>query len=100
MFTTKSKIGAQITDCQAIDCSFNHSGKCRTIGINVGGPEPLCDTFVTASFKGGILNATAKVGACKVQACMHNKLLECGAERIQVILNNEQALCGSYELKA
>jgi hypothetical protein len=91
-----SKSVATIWDCQAKECSFNHNGKCRTVGINVGGPEPLCDTYVNFDSKGGILNTMAKVGACKVQSCAQNRVLECWGEGIQVILHNHQALCGSY----
>ena len=97
MFNSKDKLGARIVGCKAHECSFNHGGNCRTIGINVGGPEPLCDTFIKAEKKGGILNAMAKVGACKVEACVNNKLLECGAEGISVVISNNQAFCGSYQ---
>jgi hypothetical protein len=90
------KSGASIIDCQSKECSFNHEGKCRTIAINVGGPEPLCDTFVNSSIKGGLLSATAKVGACKVDYCAHNKALECAIDAIHVVSRNGQALCGSF----
>ena len=98
MFNSKSKLGTHIVDCKATECSFNHGGNCRTIGINVGGPEPLCDTFFNTAKKGGIPTATATVGACKVQTCMHNKLLECGSKSISVVFNDNQALCGSYRM--
>jgi hypothetical protein len=94
-----SKPGANISDCQASECSFNHGGKCRTIGINVGGPEPLCDTFVNFGIKGGILNTSAVVGACKVQSCTQNKSLECGVRDIRVVLQNQTAMCGSFEAR-
>ena len=98
MFNAKSRSRSQIIECEASDCSFNQKNKCRAIGINVGGPEPLCDTFINADVMGGILNAATKVGACKVQSCVHNKLLECGAEKIRVLLVYDQALCGTYQL--
>lgn len=86
-----------VIDCQAKGCSFNHDRKCQTIGINVGGPEPLCDTFVSGSAKGGIHDANALVGACKVQTCMNNTSLECQAEGIRVVYKNNQAWCGSFQ---
>jgi hypothetical protein len=92
-----SKAGANILDCQAKECSYNRDGKCHTIGINVGGPEPLCDTFVNAGMKAGVLNSIAKVGACKVQTCTHNKSLECMVKGIRVILQENQAQCGSCQ---
>lgn len=91
------KTGANILDCQVKKCSYNYEGKCRTIGINIGGPEPLCDTFVDAGIKAGMLNTVAKVGACKVNSCLHNKSLECMADGIRVILQDNQPLCGVYE---
>jgi hypothetical protein len=95
-----SKAGANINECQVKECSYNINGKCRTIGINVGGPEPLCDTFINAGVKGGLLNAMAKVGACKVQSCRHNALLECTVEGILVTLQQNRAMCASYQSRA
>ena len=97
MLKTQSKVTARIIDCQAYECSFNHRGECRAVGINIGGPEPLCDTFIRTESKGGNLSTTAIVGACKVEVCQFNKALECMAEEIQVVMNNDQAICGTYQ---
>jgi hypothetical protein len=92
-----SRPGANILECQATDCAYNHDGTCRTIAITVGGPDPLCDTFVSADVKGGVLNATAKVGACKVGNCAHNERLECMVGAIRVVYQNGRALCALYQ---
>ena len=87
---------ALVTDCRALNCFYNRSGSCKTIGINVGGPEPLCDTYINTGSKGGIFNKRAHVGACKVETCLHNEALECMAEEIRVIFRDDRALCGSF----
>jgi hypothetical protein len=89
--------GARIFECQAEECSYNVMGKCRTIGINVGGPDPLCDTFVETGVKGGLIGAITKVGACKVGNCVHNEDLECMADGIRVVYQNDRALCSLYQ---
>lgn len=94
-----SKKGANILECQARDCSYNLDGRCHTIAINVGGPEPLCDTYVNIGSKVGLFNTMPKVGACKVRNCAHNKSLECIAKGIHVILRDNQALCGLYQMR-
>jgi hypothetical protein len=70
-----------------------------TIAINVGGPEPFCDTFVSAGKKGGVRNVSARVGACKVEDCTFNNALECTAESIRVTLQQNRAQCVSYQLR-
>lgn len=98
MFNMKRKPLSQVNECQADECSFYKKGKCRAIGINVGGPEPLCDTFIHTDIMGGKLNAATKVGACKVQSCVHNRLLQCTAQGIRIIFENNRALCDTYQL--
>jgi len=90
---------ANVLGCDVGGCAFNHEGKCRTMGINVGGPEPLCDTFTEAQKKAGIFNVTAKVGACKVQNCVNNSLMECTAPGIRVIMQESRALCGGFSAR-
>ena len=85
-----------VTDCQANNCSYNRYGNCKTIGITVGGPEPLCDTYINTGSKGGVVNKKARVGACKVGNCLHNEALECMSKGIQVLFQDNQASCGSF----
>ena len=98
MFNIKSRPRSQVIVCEASECSFNRKNKCRALGINVGGPEPLCDTFINDDMKGGVLNAATKVGACKVKSCVYNRLLQCTARGIRVIFDNDRALCVTYQL--
>jgi hypothetical protein len=86
-----------ITNCEAGKCIYNHSGQCRTMAINVGGPEPLCDTYSAIGKKGGYNDLVAKVGACKVDTCIHNKLLECIAAGVDVVNVGNRPECATYQ---
>jgi hypothetical protein len=91
------KSGTAILDCQALDCSYNHDGRCHTLGINIGSPDPLCNTFVDAGIMGGSLEPCAKVGACKEINCAHNESLECMYDGIRVMFRDRRPACASYQ---
>lgn len=90
---------SNVKQCDVQECVFNADQKCHTLAINVGGPDPLCDTYMSGSMKGGIKHLNAQVGACKVADCLFNKAYECEAKNISVITKGEKAWCGSYQLE-
>ncbi len=86
----------KIIECSAVDCSYNKDQKCHAIAITVGGPEPTCDTFMTAKRKGGVVDMTGGVGACKVEDCAFNQSLECSAGGIDVGMHGGHPDCNTY----
>ena len=86
-----------IINCNAGKCIYNYSGQCRTMAINVGGPEPLCDTFSANGKKGGFRDIVAKVGACKVEECTHNRSFECSAAGVDVVFVGDLAECATFQ---
>lgn len=93
--TTATKM-AVVSRCGASECAYNHDGKCCTMAITVGGPEPRCDTFFSSSNKGGNRDIEAGVGSCKVSGCVFNKGFECVAEGIKVEMQAAQPMCSTY----
>ncbi len=96
----KKDLMPEIEECEAEDCSFNANGNCHAIAINVGGIGdecPSCDTYINVVDKGGIQNVIAGVGACKVQDCTHNKMLECTAKSVSIKLHAQHADCATYK---
>ncbi|MBN1130258.1 MAG: DUF1540 domain-containing protein [Chitinispirillaceae bacterium] len=83
--------------CNVGKCVYNYSGKCCTYGINVGGPEPLCDTYYSNGKKGGIPEFLAKVGACKVDNCIHNQSYECSASGVDIVAVGNRAECATFQ---
>ncbi|MBN1758397.1 MAG: DUF1540 domain-containing protein [Chitinispirillaceae bacterium] len=91
-------IVSDVSECSVESCIFNADRMCHTVAINVGGPEPLCDTFLSGSKKGGIKNLLAKIGACKVDRCKYNDDYECGAKSVSVEMKGSRAVCGTCEI--
>jgi hypothetical protein len=87
----------KVIECMMVDCTYNDDRCCHALAITVGGPEPLCDTFMQADFKGGDRGCSGCVGACKVEACRHNLSLECAAEGIQVEPAGAQPKCMTFK---
>ena len=77
---------AKVEKCEVNQCAYNLDNRCRAIAITVGGDaaHPMCDTFCGSMDKGGQKSKIARVGACKVAACMFNKSLECNSPDIMV----------------
>ena len=94
---TMSTTFPTIQHCNVGKCLYNNSGKCCTLAINVGGPEPLCDTYAFGRTKGGFCDLEARVGACKVEVCMHNKSFECTAPSVEIMQSGERAECGTFQ---
>jgi hypothetical protein len=88
----------KVTECMMADCAYNADRCCHALAITVGGPEPLCDTFTEANFKGGDEGCTGCVGACKVECCRHNVSLECRAEEVRFEPASDRPRCMTYRL--
>ncbi|HEY3490093.1 MAG TPA: DUF1540 domain-containing protein [Candidatus Deferrimicrobiaceae bacterium] len=87
-----------IAGCAVSECSFNQRNQCHALAITVGGPEKCaaCDTYFQAAKKGGVPDMTGGVGACKVEACLHNKGFECAASSINVGMHMGHADCTTF----
>lgn len=90
---------SKISACDLTSCSYNQGKQCHAMAITVGGPEACacCDTFVHASHKGGVADMTGGVGACKVESCSFNNLLECSAPAINVGHHQNHADCKTFQ---
>lgn len=88
-----------ISNCNASKCIYNYSGKCCTLAINVGGPEPLCDTYFFNGKKGGFEDLTAIVGACKVDTCIHNRFYECMADNVEILSGQDLVECSTFRAR-
>ncbi len=87
-----------ITSCEITQCAYNDDNLCHAIAITIGdGAHPECDTFCPSKSKGGSVDSTGQVGACKVSACMHNTSLECSADCIRVGYVGHEADCLTFE---
>jgi hypothetical protein len=85
-----------IIDCKMTECAYNTNKKCHAMAITVGGPAPLCDTFIKRGQKGGVQEMNGSVGACKVETCSFNNSLECTAEGIHVGVHADHAECDTF----
>ncbi|MCE7080268.1 DUF1540 domain-containing protein [Streptomyces sp. ST2-7A] len=86
-----------ISECTAASCAFNTEHSCHAPAITVGNvQDPLCDTYLTASDKGGDPSSTGRVGACKMADCRHNDHFECHAPGISVGYQDDKVDCLTY----
>jgi hypothetical protein len=78
----------EVAACDVTRCAYNCEGQCHAKAITVGdGLHPGCDTYLST------LHHThepksAGVGACKVEACRHNRDVE---------HEGAGARCGTYD---
>lgn len=87
----------KILDCSAEECAYNGKKQCHTLAITVGDAScPMCDTFMKASKKGGSMDMTGGVGACKEDNCKFNTALECSASGIHVGMHEGHAECMTF----
>jgi hypothetical protein len=84
----------KILDCTMSECSYNKDDQCHA--ITVGAASPLCDTFAAFAKKGGALDMTGSVGACKVDRCKFNDSLECAADGIHVGRHVDHPECDTF----
>lgn len=89
----------EVLECTVDSCVYNTNKGCHAMAITVGDPggEPSCDTFFTADKRGGVMETTAGVGACKLGDCKFNQDFECSADSITVGRLGGQADCMTYE---
>ncbi len=85
-----------ISKCKVEECAFNRDETCHAKAINVGGPDPCCDTYFNSMELGGKA-MSGSVGACKVTDCRFNDHLECSASSIAVSPGKCKADCMTYE---
>ena len=75
----------RVLDCSVHACSDNSDNLGSAAAITVGsGPAAACTTFIPLGVTGGLDRATAFVGACSKEACLHNTRLECTASAVRV----------------
>jgi hypothetical protein len=86
----------KVLDCEVTDCAYNANKGCHTAAITVGSDHPACDTFLKAPQKGGAMDTTGGVGACKVDTCTYNSALECTASGIHVRVHGGHADCATF----
>ncbi len=89
---------AKVERCEISQCAYNLNNQCHALAITVGGDasHPQCDTFFGSSEKGGLKSKVARVGACKVSACMFNKSLECSSPDIMVGYKQDEVDCLTF----
>jgi len=86
----------KVLDCSVTECSYNTNKACHAIAITVGDSTcAMCDTYYKSSQKGGAMEITGSVGACK-EDCKFNKSLECAASGIHVANHMGHADCSTY----
>jgi hypothetical protein len=88
-----------IQKCSVEDCAYNTDNTCHALAITVGDVvDPRCDTFYRTDHKGGVIDSTGKVGACKQELCKFNEDLECAASPgIRIAPQEGRAECITFE---
>ncbi len=86
----------KIMDCDMMDCVYNRDDECHAMAITIGDQSPICDTCMRGSKKGGVMDMTAGVGACKVESCKFNRSLECSSKGIHVGQHTDHAECETF----
>ncbi|HAR63452.1 MAG: DUF1540 domain-containing protein [Candidatus Margulisiibacteriota bacterium] len=86
----------KVLDCEMTDCTYNQEKTCHAVAITVGDIEPVCDTYMKTTAKGGLVDTIGGVGACKVDRCLYNESYECTADGIHVGLHVNHAECSTF----
>lgn len=87
----------KVLDCSVTECSYNTNKQCHAVAITVGDSTcAMCDTYFKSSQKGGAMELTGSVGACKEADCKFNNSLECSASGIHVANHMGHADCSTY----
>ena len=85
-----------INECSMSDCAYNSDMNCHALAITVGGPSPLCDTYLKSDQKGGDGDSVGAIGACKVGNCMYNTALECSSDNVKIGMHADHAECDTF----
>jgi hypothetical protein len=88
----------RVQDCSVTGCGYNHDG-CHAFAITIGRSDSECATFYDTPVKGGLLQITAQVGACKRVECTFNSDLECRAPSISVGPGKDLADCMTFQAR-
>jgi hypothetical protein len=88
----------RVQECTVSGCGYNHDG-CHAFAITIGTTNSECATFFDTPGKGGLLQITAQVGACKRVECKHNAEFECRAPSITVGRGADVADCMTFEAR-
>lgn len=88
-----------VKKCAVNNCAYNHQNACHALAITVGDPggPPNCDTFFTSDRHGGVMDATAGVGACKTDTCKFNQDYECAAPAISIGIQHTDPDCLTFQ---
>jgi len=87
----------RVKSCDASECNYNADEKCHAIAISIGvGRQPVCDNFLKIGEKMGISEIDGIIGACSVENCQFNRMLECGAEEVLLKKNSVHVECYSF----
>lgn len=86
-----------VSQCEVERCAYNRDRTCHAMAITVGDTRHArCDTYFSASAKGGDPDVVGRVGACKVSDCRHNVQFECQAPGIDIGYVEGSADCLTY----
>ena len=86
-----------VDECAVTHCAYNVSRSCQARAITVGdGIHPACDTYLPGTHHVTDRHQSAGVGACKVEACVHNRDLECEADAIRLTAHSGHADCATF----
>ena len=89
-----------VDECSIAECAYNAAGDCHANAITVGdGVHPGCDTYLPHK-RHTAAGHEAGVGACKVDACQHNRDFSCGADAIRVGRHGGSVECLTFEARA
>ena len=88
-----------VKQCGVDKCAYNKQHACHALAITVGDPggHRACDTFCASARHGGVLEATAGVGACKTDDCKFNQAYECSASAVSIGMLHNEPDCVSYQ---
>lgn len=89
----------RIIDCSMMDCAYNTDNMCHAIAITVGSATPMCDTYMQRKEKGGAMDMTGSVGACRLENCTFNESLECTADGIRVGMHTDHPECETFNAR-
>ncbi len=87
----------KVVSCNVIECAYNQNDQCHAMAVNVGEEKPVCGTFYESSQKCTGMEASAGVGACKMDDCIYNDCLMCAADSIEVEWQDENAKCLTFK---
>lgn len=90
----------RVFNCEELGCAYNLDGSCHALAITISdGMHPKCLTYWNSEKKGGDIDATAGVGACRESNCVYNNRLECQASQVCIGQRADCYDCLTFSLK-